>query len=222
MILFYEKKIGNVQDLIPMLEKVLALGRPFIIVAEDVENECLATLVLNRIRAEPPVAAVKAPGFGDRRKAMLEDMAILTGGQFISDDLGLKLENVGPGNARHVRRLVITKENTTIVGGKGDKAAIAGRSDADQAPDREHRQQLRQGEAAGAAGQAERRRRRRQGRRSHRDRAQGEESPRRGRARCHARRARRGHRPRRRRRARHGGQGPRHGHGEVPGTRRSA
>jgi len=127
MILFYEKKIGNVQDLIPMLEKVLRMGRPFVIVAEDVENECLATLVLNRIRANLPIAAVKAPGFGDRRKAMLEDMAILTGGQFISEDLGLKLENVTPDMLGSCAKIVITKENTTIVNGKGEKSKIEGR-----------------------------------------------------------------------------------------------
>jgi chaperonin GroEL len=127
LILFYEKKISNVQDLIPMLEKVLRLGKPFIIVAEDIENECLATLVLNRLRGNLPLAAVKAPGFGDRRKAMLEDMAILTGGQFISEDLGIKLENVTPDMLGSCDRIVITKENTTIVGGKGDKEKITGR-----------------------------------------------------------------------------------------------
>lgn len=127
MILFYEKKISNVQDLIPMLEKVLRAGKPFVIIAEDVENECLATLVLNRIRGNLPIAAVKAPGFGDRRKAMLEDMAILTGGQFISDDLGMKLENVTPDMLGTCARIVITKENTTIVNGKGAKEAIEGR-----------------------------------------------------------------------------------------------
>ncbi|HEY0867862.1 MAG TPA: chaperonin GroEL, partial [Fimbriimonas sp.] len=127
LILFFEKKIANVQDLVPMLEKVLRMGRPFIIVAEDLENEALATLVLNRIRGNLPLAAVKAPGFGDRRKAMLEDMAILTGGQFISEDLGLKLENVTPDQLGSCQRIVITKDNTTIVGGKGDKAQIEGR-----------------------------------------------------------------------------------------------
>ncbi len=126
-ILFYEKKIGNVQELIPLLEMVLKLGRPFIIVAEDVENECLATLVLNRIRGGLPLAAVKAPGFGDRRKAMMEDMAILTGGQFVSEDLGLKLENVTLDMLGSCTKMVITKDNTTIVGGKGKKAAIEGR-----------------------------------------------------------------------------------------------
>lgn len=127
LILFYEKKIGNVQDLIPMLEKVLRMGRPFIIVAEDIENECLATLVLNRIRGNLQLAAVKAPGFGDRRKAMLEDMAILTGGQFVSEDLGITLENVTPEMLGSCQRIVITKEHTTIVGGKGDKSLIEGR-----------------------------------------------------------------------------------------------
>ncbi len=127
LILFYEKKISQVQDLIPMLEKVLKMGRPFIIIAEDIENECLATLVLNRLRANLPLAAVKAPGFGDRRKAMLEDMAILTGGQFISEDLGLKLENVTPDMLGSCDRIVITKDTTTIVGGKGDKGKIEGR-----------------------------------------------------------------------------------------------
>jgi chaperonin GroEL len=127
LILFYEKKIGNVQDLIPLLEKVIKTGRPFIIVAEDIENECLAMLVLNRLRGNLPLAAVKAPGFGDRRKAMLEDMAILTGGQFISEDLGLKLENVTIDQLGTASRIVITKETTTLVGGKGKKEAIEGR-----------------------------------------------------------------------------------------------
>jgi chaperonin GroEL len=127
LILFFEKKISNVQDLVPLLEKALRMGRPFIIISEDLENETLATLVLNRIRGNLPLAAVKAPGFGDRRKAMLEDMAVLTGGQFVSEDLGIKLENITPEMLGSCQRIVITKDTTTIVGGKGDKAKIEGR-----------------------------------------------------------------------------------------------
>ncbi|MEI7986047.1 MAG: chaperonin GroEL [Armatimonadota bacterium] len=127
MILFHEKKISSVQDLVPLLEKVLRLGKPFVIISEDLENEALATLVLNRIRGSLPVVAVKAPGFGDRRKAMMEDMAILTGGQFVSEDLGIKLENVTPDMLGSCARIVITKETTTIVDGKGKKASIEGR-----------------------------------------------------------------------------------------------
>jgi chaperonin GroEL len=127
LILFFEKKISSVQDLVPLLEKVLRMGKPFIIVAEDLENETLATLVLNRIRANLQLAAVKAPGFGDRRKAMLEDMAILTGGQFISEDLGLKLDSITPDMLGSCTRIVITKDTTTIVGGRGEKSKIEGR-----------------------------------------------------------------------------------------------
>lgn len=127
MFLFFEKKISTVQDLVPVLEKVLRNGKPLVIVAEDVENECLATLVLNRLRSNLPVVAVKAPGFGERRKAMMEDMAILTGGQFVTEDLGLKLENVDLTMLGSASKVVITKDNTTIVNGKGKKDAIQGR-----------------------------------------------------------------------------------------------
>jgi len=126
-ILFYEKKISNVQDFLPLLEKVVRMGRPFVVIAEDVESEVLAMLVLNRLRGNLQLAAVKAPGFGDRRKAMLEDMAILCGGQFVSEDLGFKLDSVTPEMLGSCRKMVITKESTTIVDGKGETNLIEGR-----------------------------------------------------------------------------------------------
>jgi chaperonin GroEL len=127
MVLFHEKKISNVQDLVPLLENVLRQGKPFIIVAEDVESEALATLVLNRLRSNLQIAAVKSPGFGDRRKRMMEDMAILTGGTFVTEELGIKLENVTPDMLGRVGKVVINKDNTTFIGGKGKKGEIEGR-----------------------------------------------------------------------------------------------
>ena len=126
-ILIYEKKITNVQDLLPLLEKVARAGKPFVIIAEDIEGEALATLVVNKLRGILNVAAVKAPGFGDRRKAMLEDIAILTGGQFISEETGSKLDKVELSQLGRAKTVKITKEHTTIVEGRGEKSAIEGR-----------------------------------------------------------------------------------------------